>query len=56
MINISQKESSQFAKDYMESVLENAAEFLRNNVSPDDVFSYDDLKEWAKNNGFVLEE
>lgn len=38
------------------SALDNAIEWISGNLSPDDVFSEKQLKEWAENNGYAEKE
>lgn len=37
------------------NVLEDAVEWIKNNLSPEEVFSEDDLIQWALENGFTKE-
>ncbi len=38
------------------TLLEEAIDWIRSNMEPDEVFEEDELREWAQNNGFVEEE
>jgi hypothetical protein len=37
------------------SALENAMQWIGNNMNPDDVFSIKDLENWAESNGYTKE-
>jgi len=39
-----------------DSLLEDAVEWIKSSLSPDDVFPKDELVIWAENNGFIKEE
>lgn len=46
-------------KDFISSIigtdlLENAIEWIRNNMNPEDVFTETDLKNWAENNDYEI--
>ena len=38
------------------AILEDVIDWINNNLSPDDVFDLEELKDWAINNGFIEEE
>ena len=38
------------------SLLESAIDWIAGNMSPEDVFSADDLTDWAERNGYAAEE
>ena len=40
----------------MRQILENTIEFISESLAPEEVFDYDELRDWAKDNGFVEEE
>ena len=44
--------------DYMDIVwpLDNAIEWFRDNLNPEDVFSNDQLSSWAEKNGYEIAE
>lgn len=45
-----------FIKSIIDSdLLRNAIDWISQNMSPEDVFSKDQLETWAENNGFVKE-
>jgi hypothetical protein len=48
-----------FAKEVVQLpsyLLDDAAEWIQKCLAPEDVFTTDQLVEWARNNGFVEEE
>lgn len=48
-----------FAEDVFELpsyLLDRAGDWISNNLDPDDVFTTEQLTDWAKSNGFVEEE
>lgn len=38
------------------SFLESCIDWIKDNLSPEDVFSDDDLEKWAKDKGYILPE
>jgi hypothetical protein len=51
------KEDEDFIKELISStLLESAGQYIAENFLPDDVFSEDQLREWATENGFVEKE
>ena len=45
----------QFIKSVVsKDLLENSIEWIASNLNPEDVFSKDDLSDWAIENGYVL--
>ena len=57
---ISSRTAEDFANDLFKNrgreLLEESIDFIKNFFAPDDVFDYDQLRDWAKDNGFVEEE
>lgn len=43
-------------KDGLKLELESALEWIKENLTPEQVFDQDELEEWATSNGFVEEE
>ena len=53
----SYKENKQFLSSVInENLLDEAINWIKSNMNPDDVFDEDQLEEWAKDNGFVESE
>ena len=53
----SKKDNEKFTESVFSgfSMLENAIEWIRDNMKPDQVFDDKDLEGWAEDNGFVKE-
>jgi len=52
----SYKQEQDFINNIISSdLLENAIDWIKNNLSPDDVFSQKDLESWAEDNKYVKE-
>lgn len=50
----SYNERKKFISDLMpDDLLDEAIDWIKSNMSPDDVFDKSQLEEWAKDNGFV---
>ena len=50
-------QDKQFIKDVIPgALLEECIIWIRDNLEPDEVFTDDQLEEWAEDNGFVEEE
>jgi hypothetical protein len=54
---ISSRDERLFIEDVISNdLLENTIAWISNNLEPDNVFSKEELEEWARSNGFVEEE
>lgn len=50
------KQDQKFMKDMIpQSFLEDAIDWIKNNMNPEDVFPPSDLEIWAKDSGFIKE-
>ena len=48
--------NQQFTKELIgDDLLDRAVEYIKDNMHPDDIFSDEELAEWAEGNGFVKE-
>jgi len=41
---------------YRDSLLDSAVSWIQTNLTPDEVFTFQELQDWALNNGFELKE
>lgn len=50
--------SKSFASQILDTsfLLDESIDWIKNNLSPEDVFDRIQLEDWANNNGFVLED
>jgi len=54
---VSWRDNKNFVNSVLGSnVLEDAVEWIKNNLQPDEVFTEDELGTWAYENGFLKEE
>lgn len=48
--------NQQFIKELVgDDLLDRAVEYIKDNIRPEDIFSEEELGEWAEDNGFVKE-
>ena len=55
-MSIDWNEKEQFAKDVFYTTLDDAIEWIKENLDPNDVFNDRELIEWALDHGFVEKE